>query len=101
MAAHFSAVIIEPSSIVENPCDFPSLVNEALRILDAVNPGHTHITFTPLSSNSVRRDSKKPCMANFEALYPVLPGNPRYPATDDTPTMLPFRSIMAFNAYFV
>ena len=49
-----------PSSIGLSPWDCPLLFNAAFRILDVVNPGQTHITFTPLSINSVRNASSQP-----------------------------------------
>src|SRR6185369_15656066 len=96
--AHSSALINLLSSKGLSPWDSPLLFSAALRILDVVKPGHTHITCTPLSINSVRMASSQPCKANFEAEYPLRPGKPLYPAMEDTPTIIPLRSIKELSA---
>src|SRR5258706_7025243 len=78
-----------PSSRGDSPCADPSLTSDRLRILEVVNPGQAVRICTPLFSISVRRTSRKPFKANFEAEYPVRPGIPRYPATDEIPIMEP------------
>ena len=35
-------------------------------------------------------DSAKPCMANLDAEYPVLPGKPLYPAMEEIPITEPY-----------
>jgi hypothetical protein len=66
--AHSSALIISFSFIDDSPCGFASLFKATFLILEVVKPGHTHITFTPVSSSSVRNASKKPFTAYLLAL---------------------------------
>src|SRR5699024_11028064 len=84
-----SALIKFCSSNGVSFCALPSSLSAVFRIFEEVKPGQTHITCNPLCKFSVLKVSKKPCMANFEAEYPVLPGKPLYPAMDDTPTTTP------------
>src|ERR1044072_2006440 len=64
---HSSAVIRLASSSGDSPWGLPCSFNATLRILEAVKPGQTHITCTPVCNNSVRMASSQPCNANLEA----------------------------------
>ena len=55
--AHSWAVIIFPSSILESITGFAFSPRAAYLVLDAVKPGETHMTFTPVSNSSVRNVS--------------------------------------------
>ena len=65
--AHSSEDIIAPSSIGDSPCDLASLFKAALRILELVKPGHTHITWVPVCNSSVLMDSSQPFRAYLDA----------------------------------
>ena len=53
-----------------------------------VKPGQAISTWRPFFLFSIRTTSRNPWSANFEAEYPVLPGSPLYPATEEIPAML-------------
>src|SRR5690606_13898694 len=76
-SAHSSALIILLSSIGVSPCDAPSLLRAAWRILLVVKPGQTHITCTPSSRSSVFTASSQPWRAYLLAEYALRPGRPR------------------------
>src|SRR5258706_2023372 len=87
--AHSSAVIILLSSRGDSPWALPSLLSARLRVLDAVKPGQAVSTCTPRYNISVRNTSRNPLSANLDAEYPIRPGNPRKPATEEIPTIDP------------
>ncbi len=45
-------------------------------MLDLVNPGQAIRTCNPFFKFSIRKTSKKPCIANLEAEYPERAGKP-------------------------
>src|SRR5690606_18480564 len=101
LTATSSAVIMLPSSILVSPCCAPEVSKAVFLILDAVKPGQATIVCKPVFKFSTLSDSINPFIANLEAEYPVLPGNPRQPAMDEIPTKEPLDDNNAGKAYLV
>ena len=62
---------------------------QALKNQEAVKPGQAVITCTPFFKFSTRMVSRNPVIAYFDAEYPVRPGRPCIPATEEIPTIEP------------
>src|SRR5690606_37151284 len=57
----------------------------------SVSPGQTALTRTPKAPSSAASACVRPFSPNFDAQYEVLAGSPRFPAMEETITMLPSR----------